>query len=204
MNKMKRIGLFGGTFNPFHFGHYHILKNFIEEMNLDLCLVIPTNISPFKTEIQYLTIDNSHRINILRLSLENISKVEIDTFEIDRKEISYTINTINYVIENYEDCELFLHIGADQIKKFNQWKNWQEITQKATLCISNREDSNNNEISNFIEEISNIGKKPILLSTPLIKISSSEIREDIKFGRSISGKVLPEAMKYIIENKFYY
>jgi nicotinate-nucleotide adenylyltransferase len=203
MNKYKRIGLFGGTFNPFHFGHLTMLNNFIDEQSLEKCLIIPTNVSPFKTDMNSDHSNNFHRLNMLKLLFENDLKVIIDDYEISKNEISYTINTTNYIIANYNPNELFLHIGADQVKKFNQWKSWEEIINKATLCISNRDDTNINEINNFIESISKIGKKPVLLSSPLIKISSTEIREDIKFGRSISGKVHPKAEKYIIENKIY-
>jgi nicotinate-nucleotide adenylyltransferase len=107
---MNKIGIFGGTFDPIHYGHINILNCFIEKCNLDICYIIPAKCSPFKQNKTNMYSDDE-RIKLIEKEIINIPKIKISRYEIDNTEISYTINTITYFKNQFTDVELFLLIG---------------------------------------------------------------------------------------------
>jgi len=95
---MSKIGIFGGSFNPTHITHIEIAKAFINQLNLDKCLLIPTYISPFKInnkENNFFT--NQQRLDMLYLAIENLPKFEVIDYEITKQKVSYTFETIDYL-----------------------------------------------------------------------------------------------------------
>ncbi|MFH1050733.1 MAG: nicotinate (nicotinamide) nucleotide adenylyltransferase [bacterium] len=194
----KKLGIFGGTFNPVHNMHLNMATQFLTQMNLDLCLFIPAYVSPFKTEKSELMVSAEHRLNMLKIAVGIDDKFKTDTFEIDKKDISYTIDTINYLQAKYSDFELFMLIGSDQIKDFKEWKSWQEILNIVNLCVVKRPDTNINEISILTDR-----EKIIFIEMPESEISSSRIREMIFNDESISGFVPKQVEDYISKHKLY-
>ena len=98
MAKKQKIGIFGGTFNPVHSAHIIIAEHFKEELGLDRVIFIPAHISPFKTADQSaVTVESRHRVAMLRLAITDNPFLELETYEIDKKGISHTIDTINYL-----------------------------------------------------------------------------------------------------------
>lgn len=202
MQNLHRIGLFGGTFNPIDNAHVSIAKQFIKELNIDLCYVIPANISPFKTEKNdVFDIDSHHRIQMIKLAFSDDSNFILDTFEIDKGGVSYTYDTIKYLKSKLPDSEIYLLTGSDQAVSFKEWKDWEWILINTQLCIAMREGFSEPNILTDILKFNN--KSPIILSTPLIKISATDIRQKLQNGESISEYVPPNVEKYIITNKLY-
>lgn len=193
---MQRVGIFGGTFDPVHNTHLKMALEFTKQMELDLCLFVPAYISPFKTEENKK--DNSqHRINMLELAIAGNSKFIVEKYEIDKKGISYTIDTFKYLKEKYLEAELYFLIGSDQIKDFRKWKDWEDILSLVRLCIVNRCDYHY-EID-FLKKKGNV----FIINFQETDVSSSKIRELIKNALSLKG-LLPEAVEqYIKENRLY-
>ncbi|TAL71093.1 MAG: nicotinate (nicotinamide) nucleotide adenylyltransferase [Bacteroidetes bacterium] len=202
MQNYKRIGIFGGTFNPIDKAHISIVHSFIDEIKIDLCYIIPANISPFKTKDKDISVaSNEHRINMLNLTFGNQSNCIIDSFEIDKGGISFSFETIQYIKFKHPDSDRFLLIGSDQAESFRKWKNWEWILRNVKLCIAMREGfSTKNEI---LENLKFEDKIPIILNSPLIKLSATEIRQKLKNNEPIKDFVSPDVDEYIRRNKLY-
>lgn len=200
MNNPKRIGIFGGSFNPVHIGHLIIAEYFTEDLNLDICFFIPNHISPFKVNDSELIL-GSHRLEMLNLSIQDNPKFFTDDFEIKKSGISFTFETILYFKRKYRDDSLFLLIGSDQIPNFNQWKNWEIILNNSALVVARRnildaKSTDTNVASEYLEKI-------IYLNNPVIEISSTEIRNRIKSRKSIKYLVPTNVQSYIESNRLY-
>ncbi len=211
---MKRIGIFGGTFNPIHNAHISVANEFTQQTALDLCILVPAFISPFKSGEELSTAHENnakHRIKMVEIAINTNQKIntnpnlitnkfELDNFEIDKQGISYTYQTVEHIKSKYKDCELFLLIGADNVNDFMKWKNWKEILSNATLCIAKRPDSViDNDIIASLKHNGNVQ----ILDTPLYDLSSSDIRK--KLAKNIDCKDLldPAVLEYIKNNKLY-
>ena len=189
-----KIGILGGTFNPIHLGHLVLAKKSISILKLDKIIFIPAYISPHKKE----TIDilSEHRLNMLKIALKEEKSFEKDTYEIDQKKISYTINTIKYLKNKYKTLnpEFFFLTGADQHKKLHTWKNIDQILSLVTFVIATRPKYK-------IKESKYKNIKQIII--PEINISSSLIREKIRENKDISKLTPSKIINYIKENKIY-
>ena len=128
-----KIGIFGGSFNPIHKGHISIAKDAINNLNLDKLIFVPAFKSPFKKgEIE----DAKHRINMIKIHLEE--KMVISKFEINRKGISYTIETLKYFKNKHPLAKIFIIIGSDQLYKLNKWRDIKIISQESQIVVYKR------------------------------------------------------------------
>ena len=131
---MKKIGFFGGSFDPIHFGHLHLAIEMYEKHGLDEVLFCPAFCSPFKKDQP--PIASAHqRVEMLRLALEDLPQFRICTLEIERKGPSYTIHTLNMLPK----AHYFFILTKESAASFSKWKNPEEIRQKAELLIGERE-----------------------------------------------------------------
>jgi nicotinate-nucleotide adenylyltransferase len=199
---MQKIGIIGGTFDPVHLGHLIIAEHFTDEMLLNRCFFVPANISPFKTsEDLKSSASNADRIEMLKFAIADNPRFTIDTVELERKGISYTFDTINYFRGIYPNDEIFLLIGEDNIVKFDEWRDWVNILKIVQICIASRGSENNTDY--LIEKLTIDRKQPIIIHSPKIDISSSEIRQSVSIGKSIKNLVHPSVEKYINDKGLY-
>jgi len=203
MKKKKKIGVFGGTFNPVHKQHIFVAEQFVKKLSPDKCLFVPAHISPFKVEEKSEEVaDDNKRLKMLQLALERKEKLEIETYEIEKKGISYTYETLEYLRQKYENSKLYLLIGADQAESFKKWKNWARILKLSTLCIVERPNYEI-KIERLLADAPKGTKQPIILNIKTDPISSTEIREKFQKGNTISGAVPQKVRKYINEKNLY-
>jgi nicotinate-nucleotide adenylyltransferase len=200
---MQKIGIIGGTFNPVHQAHLVIAGQFTNELQLDTCYFFPCFISPFKKD----TISSNenipgHRLQMLRIATLSNPKFQVDDFEIVQNGISYTYNTILYLIEKHPGAKLFLLIGSDQALSFKQWGNWENILESAQVCVALRANDSDKE-PEIIDILMYKFHSPIILHTPIINISASEIRERIRQEKSIKFLVPEKVEDYINTHKLY-
>lgn len=202
MDNPRRIGIFGGSFNPIHNGHLIVAQCFTQDLNLDVCFFVPNHISPFKSHNSELLSD-SQRLELIKLSIQDNPKFSIDDYEITKQGISYTFETILYFKKKYPNDTLFLLIGQDQLIDFKKWKNWEIILNNSTLVVANRsipfKESKTDKYlpTKYLERI-------LFLNNPVIEISSTEIRKWIKEGKSIKYLVPKSVLSYIELNRLYY
>lgn len=189
-----KIGIFGGTFNPIHNGHLHLIEQAFQLLKLDKIFVVPTFISAFKVKEKF--VNPTHRVNMIKLVLPE--KCEISDFEIKRKNISYTIDTIRYFKKKFPQDELFFLGGDDLLEKFHTWENASEILELSKLAIFKRNKENIHDIKNFKKRFKNQFNRFIFFENEVKTISSSNIRKG--FGLD---NLPDEVRKYIGENFLY-
>lgn len=194
---MKRIGFFGGTFNPVHTGHLIIAQEFINSMKLEQCVFIPAYISPFKVGRKEEQVDISHRLNMLKLAIEDNPLFSIEEYELQKQDISYTFETVKYLRNKYSNDKLFYLIGFDQAENFTKWREYNYICEELTICIANRDNYDYSATKEIKNKLSRVNQSITWLKTSLIEISSSEIRSLVKSGIDIRYKVPDKVLEYI-------
>lgn len=189
---MSKVGIYGGTFDPIHIGHLITTQSVLEQRQLDKIIFIPCFISPHKQTI--ISSSEIHRLNMLKLALAENPKFDFSTYEIDRKGISYSIDTIKEIKKYYDEIDLI--IGYDNLLVFETWKEPDEIIKLVNLVVLKRIFNKSNSWNRFFENA-------IFLETPTIEISSSQIRERVKKNLSIDYLVPSQVNEYIKQNKLY-
>ena len=186
---MCKIGILGGTFNPIHNGHIEIARRAREQYALDKVIFLTSGNPPHKRGQQIL--DAKIRHIMVKRAVSEIEGFEACDWEVKRIEPSYTLDALLYFKETFPKAELYFIIGGDSLKDFDKWYKPQEILSLCTLLVYKR---NGGEItSDFVKEITGAN----------IEISSSAIRESVKNGKSIYGKVPKSAADFIRRNEIY-
>ena len=173
----KRVGIFGGTFNPPHLGHVEAAKAFVKGADLDTLIIMPAFIPPHK---EYLsTVSCEQRLEMCNIAFKDVEKAVVSDLEISRGGKSYTYLTLTEL--ERDDIELYFLCGTDMILTMDTWKNPDIIFKKATICYIRRESDEDNTalIKKKCEEYKDIyGAVIIPIDAEVIEISSSEIRND--------------------------
>lgn len=180
---MKKIGLYGGTFDPIHIGHLNFAVEMKEKLGLDEVWLIPALINPFKQNAP--PIEASHRLNMCRLSIKGISFLKVNNIELKRKPPSFTVDTLRELTGKYHSVQFYLLLGEDTYVNFSKWKESEEITRLATLAVGAcNGDSKRTKIRR-------------------IDISSTEVRERLKKNLCIRHLVPSKVVDYISKNQLY-
>ncbi len=205
-----RLGIFGGSFDPIHYGHLILAEQCREQAQLDTILFIPAATSPLKERGP--TANDKQRIEMLGLALAGHTEFEISTVEIERGGTSYTVDTLRQISANYSDVELFLLMGEDSLDSFFRWKDPQQICQLSTPLVVRRPGTQNgsaNEqadlsgLEKFMDDQSFHAAREMAIRSRMIDISSTDIRERTGDQKSIRY-LLPRAVeKYIQTNQLY-
>ena len=191
-----KIAILGGTFDPPHLGHLILADTVITNCNYDKVIFIPAKIPPHKNISG--EVSNEDRLNMLKLSIENDERFLLDEYELNNDSVSYTINTLNYLYENYNiEGKIGLIIGADLIKDFDKWREPERIAEISDITVVNREDDKNL----YKENIDKYNIKVIM--APRIDISSSLIRNRIKEKKGFRYFVKEKVYDYIVSKKLY-
>ena len=187
---MKLI-FFGGCFDPPHQGHIEIIRKCVNLCNR--FILMPTLNSPLKNVAS--STGPHHILRMLKLIIQDIDQsIEIDVFDLARSEPSYTIDTVRYFQKKYTGYSISMVIGADQLIKFEQWKDSLDIIKLVHIIGFNRKDYNFIPLPNmnftWIEDFK-------------MDISSDKIRKDIASGVLDGNNLTLSVKDYIIENKLY-
>jgi nicotinate-nucleotide adenylyltransferase len=212
----RRVGIFGGSFDPIHIGHLLIAQQFVQDMRLDKVKIIPAKVSPFK--VGYEPTSDKHRLEMLKLAAGANPHFEVDPIELNRGGVSYTIDTVRALQQtdsasetvpgeqNGPGVQYYLLVGADSLKDFKKWKSPAELLRSVFLVVARRGGEPEpcwGELEGIVsaEEIAQIQSRKLEL--PAIEVSSSDIRRRIEQGRSIRY-LLPAAVEvYIKEHGLY-
>ena len=197
---MKKIALFGGTFNPVHLEHKMLVNQAIKELNLDKLIIIPTNIPPHKkTDLA----SGEDRINMLKICFSDEEKVEISDFEIKNGGTSYSYLTVEHFRKVYPKDELFFLVGGDMLKDFKTWKYPERILSCVNLAVFNREgfSYNDKEEREYFNQTFN--KSYVSLNYGGENLSSTRIRIYSALSLPLDGMVTDEVEEYIKNNNLY-
>lgn len=196
-----RIVIFGGTFNPPTRAHLDIATEALYYLDAEKVLFVPVSDLYKKDDVEI----SYHRVNMLNLAIGNFRRLEIDFTEVDSVKLTYTYETVEKIKSQYQDKELFLLIGADNLEDFKNWKNQRSIMENCSLLVVNRNNSSIDEIIESNEILTEFKDKIIEAPIEEIEISSTEVRNRIASGEleGLENLVDKEVIDYIIENKLY-
>lgn len=197
----KRIGLYGGTFDPIHLGHLNLAFEIKEKSHLDEVWFIPTYINPHKIDNKPVT-TFEERIHMLQLAIEDIPFFKIKDLESHREPPSYTIDTLRDLLKNQQD-QFYLLLGQDSIPGFFHWKLVNEIVNKVPLLIASRSGNRYDFEANGHDPVVCKAIQDGLIETKSLDISSTDIRKRLREGL-YCGHLLPgKVYAYIVEKGLY-
>jgi nicotinate-nucleotide adenylyltransferase len=182
-----KVGIFGGTFDPIHNGHLITAVAVKELRNLDKIIFIPSFIAPHK--IDRLSSSPEHRIEMLKRAIKGIHYFDYSDFEIKKEGVSYTIDTLKFLQNKYDNIELI--IGYDNLLEFSTWKDPDEILKMIKLVVLKRKVQNDPIVKDKFYYASEI------IETPTIEISATAIRERVGNNLPINFLVPDAVMEYI-------
>ena len=199
---MKKIGIYGGTFNPPHTGHLQAAKQAVEVLDLDLLLMIPDRIAPHK-DIPAGSPTPEQRLEMLQIALAGEEKIQSSDIELRREGVSYTYLTLEALKEAYPDGELILLMGTDMFLTLDAWKEPERICELATLGVFYRGEKGEKEkILAQKAALEAKGAKVELVENDIINISSTQLRRLLAFHAA--DEFLPAGVgEYIRANGLY-
>lgn len=199
---MKEKGIFGGTFDPIHNGHLHVAYEALYNLGLDEIIFIPSGNPPHKTNKEIT--DGKIRYDLVKKVIKNEKRFKVSDYEINKKGLSYTYETLEFFKEQEPDTQWYFITGADCLMDIYAWKNIDRIFNSCKFVVFNR--------SGYIKEAilkqkklveTKLNKEILLLDIPILEISSTTIRSKLREGKSISYLV-PESLSKILEEMNIY
>ena len=204
----------GGCFNPFHNGHLNIAKDLVNHLDVKNLKILPTGQPPHKEKF---SISHEHRLNMIKIGIEkDLHHISIEDCEIRSIGTSYSVKTFKYLREKFgPEVSIILCIGEDALESINTWYNWRELLNYCHLAVVSREGFKPNrgeEITGWLKEnrcenMTSLKKRAFgniyFCRLSQLKISSSEIRKNIKLDRKYDGLVPSKIRHYINEFHLY-
>lgn len=190
-----KIGLFFGTFNPIHIGHLIIANYLAENSDLDQIWMVVTPMSPFK--VKQTMLDNYQRLEMVYQATKDYDAIKPSDIEFTLPQPNYTIHTLTYLKEKYPKYQFALIMGEDNLKSFHKWKNYEVILGEHELYCYPR--ISNGNIETQFDGHPNIH----LVDAPVIELSSTLIRSQIKSGKNVRPLLPDSVWKYLDEMNFY-
>jgi len=209
-----RIGLLGGSFDPPHNGHLLAAGDAKDALRLDCVMFIPAAIQPLKADQHVLGSLRPHqdeggeshprrddraspeqRLAMTRLLVDGEPGFEVNAIEIERGGLSYTVDTVSALASQLQSSELFWLVGADVLRTFAKWRDPERIVELATLVVMQR--------AGDTSDVSGLPGPPQFIETRRTDISSTEIRQRVREGKSIRGFVPDAVADYIASAGLY-
>ncbi|MBR6410561.1 MAG: nicotinate-nucleotide adenylyltransferase [Clostridia bacterium] len=198
----RRVGLFGGSFNPVHNGHVAAARAFMEQMWLDYLFIMPTGIAPHKEEDPNTS--PMDRLKMCELAFEGMEGIIVSDLEIRKPGKSYTVDTLRAL--SAEDVRLFLLCGTDMVLTLDTWKEPDELFRLCYPVYVRRESDPlldgriNEKLAQYFRKY---GKMVRRITMDPVRVSSTQIREAVQQGQPIGNLVPPAVEHYIKEQGLY-
>lgn len=198
----QKIGIFGGTFNPIHYGHLIIAENACSQFQLDQVIFLPTGHTPHKP---YMGEDMSiHRCEMVKLAIADNPKFSISYQEIENPAVSYTYRTLEIFHDQYPDAKIYFILGADSLFDFDHWRYPDRICRSASVLAAVRDDLTEQRVDKQITYLQEKYRGEIYrLHTPNFNVSSKSLRERIQAKDTIRYMLPPEVEAYIYHHSLY-
>ncbi len=200
-----RLGIFGGTFDPVHFGHLALAEECLAAANLDELWLVPAASPPHKGGKKLSRFDQ--RKEMLELAIAGNEKFKVEPMEADRPGPSFTIDTLEEIHKRKPNDELFLIIGGDSALEFSTWKDPAKIVSLATIIVRIRPGfsmpTEQEFISQLGKELGVVPKVIFVAGPPFLDVSSSLLKERVSNNKSIRY-LLPRAVEVYIQQKKLY
>jgi len=198
-----RVGIFGGTFDPVHYGHLLLAECCHEQCHLNEVWFVPAATPPHKRHRELS--ESKHRVDMLRLATGGNDAFRVSLIEIERGGVSYTVDTLRQMHEQHPEADLFLLLGADSLVDFPNWRGPTEILQLATPAVVRRGSATVNWSPlaplTSAERFAQITQHVVAM--PVVDFSSTAIREAVTAGRSIRYHTPRAVEQYILSHGLY-
>ncbi len=196
------LGIFGGTFDPVHYGHLIAAECARMEFALDRVIFIPTRIPPHKDASGIL--DEDIRYEMVKMAVRNNPAFEVSDLEIKREGISYTIDTMEYYRSAYPGCRIFFIMGLDSLFIMDTWKDAGRLAGMCRFIVVTRPGYNINDEEKMRDKLPPVFWEHCdFIQIPGLDISSSDIRKRVSVGKPIRYMLPEEVESYIHENNLY-
>lgn len=203
-----RLGILGGTFDPPHTGHLLAALDAIEVLSLDRLLLVPAATQPLKGGLVMAT--PAERLTMTSLLAVADSRFAVDSIEIDRGGLSFTVDTLGEMSERWPDADRYFLVGADALDTFASWREPARVLQLARLAVLARPATDGDEpagaSASAVERLAAATPgaiPPLWLRTRRVDVSSTEVRARVRSGRTIAGFV-PDAVAAFIASAGLY
>lgn len=200
MFQYENLAIFGGTFDPIHYGHLLVAEQVYDSIAVDKVLFIPAGDPPHKTN-SCIT-DARHRYRMVELAIEGNENFLLSDYELKKRGKSYTADTLRYFKKNKIAEKLYFVIGADSLLEIFNWREPEYLLQNANFVVVSRPGYSLKD-SDLAEKYKPYLKQIIFLNTIEVGYSSSQIRELLQEGKSIKYQTPDQVIDYIEEYKLY-
>ena len=200
---MRQIGLFGGSFNPIHNGHLHLVKAVRRGLRLDGIVLMPTGEAPHKDSSAYAPA--ADRLAMCRLAAEPFPWLSVSDYETKKAGKSYTVKTLRHLTETEPDTAWTLLIGSDMLLSFDTWRSWEEILTLARLCTVSRESGDLMQLRAYAAKLRKAvpGARVRVLSAEALPLSSTDIRGKLQNNADCSCLLPRNVVQYICQKRLY-
>jgi nicotinate-nucleotide adenylyltransferase len=186
------IGLYFGSFNPIHIGHLIVANHIVAHTEIDKVWFVVSPHNPLKDSHSLL--NEYHRLHLVQLAIEGNNKFRASNVEFQLPKPSYTIDTLTYLTEKFPLEQFSVIVGSDSFQNIRKWKNYEQLLAQYNLIVYSRPG---------FEVTETFGAKLTQVQAPMLEISSTFIRKQIKAGKSVRY-ILPDAVwEYIEANRYY-
>ena len=195
---LRRVGVFGGAFDPPHRAHKALAHQAVEQLRLDALHIIPTGEAWHKSRVLTAA---SHRLAMAQLAFADLPNVVVDDRETRRRGPSYTVDTLTELAAEQPGIQLFLIIGEDQARSLQNWHRWRAILQLAIICVAARAVSSRAE-GTFNAEL--LAQTPFqVLNLPPMDVSATDIRHRLANRQNVAPLVFEAVARYIAHHHLY-
>ena len=203
--KSERLGVYGGSFDPPHLGHVHVLLAAMNHGGLDRCLVVPAARSPFKAKGP--AVDDATRFELVRAAFAGLKGVEVDARELERPPPSYTIDTLRELAAEQGGARLVLVLGADNLPDLPRWREGRAILELAEPLIVPRGEPRAvvlERAARGLDEATRASLERGWLDVPVVPTSSTDLRERLARGDESALAELPPAVASLLVERGWY
>jgi nicotinate-nucleotide adenylyltransferase len=200
---MRKIGILGGSFDPVHNGHLLLAQEALEQAKLDEVLFMPTWIQPFKQDV-YVT-PAQIRLILLYIATRDRKAFDVTEVEIKRGTVSYTIDSLRQLREDFGgDAEVHFIVGSDMLVNMEKWHMAAELLREFPIIVGLRPGTEERDTADFARHLeTKYGAKVIVANNRMFDVSSTDIKDRVRTGRSIRHLVPEDVLKFIYVMRMY-
>jgi len=196
----NRIGVFGGTFDPIHIGHLIVAAEAVQALHLETLLFAPAGQPPHKPDVRISPA--AHRVSMIEIAIRERPHFGLSEIDLHRPGLSYSVDLLARLQDEYPRSDLFYLIGADSLRDLHTWYEPERIPALATLVVAGRPGVTV-QAAEVVRAIPSLEGRILFIDTPLIDISSTDIRDRVHSSRPIWRQVPREVENYIATHNLY-
>jgi nicotinate-nucleotide adenylyltransferase len=198
----KKVGILGGTFDPFHNGHFMLAKTAYSQFGLDEVWIMPNGNPPHKRNIEQT--DFEIRCEMIRIAIKDAPYMVLCDYEGSEDSYHFTYQTLGEFKQLYPDNDFYFIIGADSLRDFPTWREPGIIAKLCTLLVACRDESGFEDLeAKIVEMKERYDTDCLIMNSPKVDAASSEIRKFASEGQNVSCYVGDEVWEYMKSKKLY-